>query len=158
MNLDNECVSIKACLFVLSGKLLLKLFICFHIALQVYCFRTSSHYVNIVISTLKFIFNNKFWYHTLSSVTCSGTLFKRTWGEGANITRNTCHSPFISGLKTIMNNIVKSVAARAFSLLNIAIVAQHKISRPLPSLQITAPCPPLVPLFTFSLCFTRHFV
>ncbi len=29
VNLDNERVSIKACLFVLSGILLLKLFICF---------------------------------------------------------------------------------------------------------------------------------
>ncbi len=70
-------MSIKACLFVLSGKLLLKLFICFK--LHFYCFRTLSHCVNIVIFTLKFILNNKIWFYTLSSVACSGTLFKRTW-------------------------------------------------------------------------------
>ena len=68
----------------------------------------------------------------------------------------TCHSPFISGLKVIMYNITKSVAARTFSLLDSASVALRKISRPLPSLQIRAPCPPLVPLWTLSLSFTRH--
>ena len=48
----------------------------------------------------------------------------------------TCHSPFIAGLKAIMYNTAKSVAARAFSLLNSAYVALRKISRPLPSLQL----------------------
>ncbi len=35
----------------------------------------------------------------------------------------TCHSPFISGLKAIMYNIVKSVAAPVLSLLDNVIVA-----------------------------------
>ncbi len=71
-------------------------------------------------------------------------------------THSTCNmsfSPFILGLKAIMYNTAKSVADSAFNLLDF----RTKSSRPLPSLQIRAPCPPLVPLWTFSLNFMRHF-